>query len=150
MQTTIDEGTYTISFERKLAGTCEDVWAAWTRPDEIAEWWDPTGARLVACEVDLRVGGAFRFVNAGHAPPFTGTYRTVERPTRLVFDAVGALGTVTLDAAGAGTRMRVTIRCASKQHLEQLIALGVASNTDLTFDNLVAHVAGRVAQRSSH
>ena len=139
--TTIDQDTFTITFERELAASRDAVFDAWTRPEQLAEWWDPTGARLVACEINLRVGGAFRFVNDGHGPPFAGTYSVIERPARLVFEALGSLGTVTLEAAGRVTRMRVTIRCASKEHLEHFVKLGVASGTDRTLDNLVQYVA---------
>jgi uncharacterized protein YndB with AHSA1/START domain len=145
MQTQIDQETFTIAFERKLSASREEVFDAWTRPERIAEWWDPTGARLVACEVDLRPGSAFRFVNEGHSPPFTGTYSVIERPSRLVFDALGSVGTVTLEATGDTTRMRVTIRCASKEHLDHFVQMGVASNTDRTLDNLVRHVGQRQA-----
>jgi uncharacterized protein YndB with AHSA1/START domain len=139
MQTTINRETFTIAFERTLSASRAEVFDAWTRPERITEWWDPTGARLVACEVDLRPGGAFRFVNAGHSPPFTGTYAMIERPSRLVFEALGSVGTVTLEVAGDATRMHVTIRCASKEHLEHFIQLGVAADTERTLDNLVRY-----------
>ncbi len=141
MQTTIDQKTFTIAFERELPVSRAEVFDAWTKPEQIAEWWDPTGARLVTCEIDLRPGGAFRFVNDGHGPPFTGTYAVIERPSRLVFEAMGSVGTVTLEAAGSGTRMSVTIRCASKELLEQFVTMGVAPNTDRTLDNLVRYFA---------
>jgi len=137
MQTTIDHETFTIAFERKLPTSREEVFDAWTRPERVSEWWDPTGARLSSCEIELREGGSFRFVNTGHSPPFVGTYAVIERPARLVFEALGSVGTVALEKLGDGTRMRVTIRCASKEHLDQFVALGVATNTDRTFDNLV-------------
>ncbi len=140
MQTTIDQDTFTISFERKLAVPPAEVFDAWTKPEQIAEWWDPSGARLVTCEIDLRAGGAFRFVNDGHGPPFAGTYAVVERPTRLVFEAMGSVGTVTLETLGSGTRMSVTIRCASREHLEHFVEMGIALNTDRTLDNLVRYV----------
>ena len=141
MQTTIDQETFTIAFERELPVSRAEVFDAWTKPEQIAEWWDPTGARLVTCEIDLRLGGAFRFVNDGHGPPFTGTYAVIERPSRLVFEAMGSVGTVTLETAGRGTRMSVTIRCASKEQLEHLVKMGIAPNTDRTLDNLVRYLA---------
>ena len=142
MQATIDHETFTISFERKLPVSRAEVFDAWTKPEQIAEWWDPTGARLVTCEIDLRPGGAFRFVNDGHhGPPFAGTYAVIERPSRLVFEAMGSVGTVTLEAAGTGTRMSVTIRCASKEQLEHFVKMGVADGTDRTLDNLVRFVS---------
>ena len=141
MQTTIDQETFTIAFERKLPVSRAEVFDAWTKPEQIAEWWDPTGARLVTCEIDLRPGGAFRFVNDGHhGPPFAGTYAVIERPSRLVFEAMGSVGTVLLETEGNGTRMRVTIRCASKEHLEHFVKLGVAAGTDKTLDNLVRYL----------
>jgi uncharacterized protein YndB with AHSA1/START domain len=148
MQTTTDRETFTIAFERRLSASREEVFDAWTRPERIAQWWDPTGARLVACEIDLRPGGAFRFVNEGHGPPFAGTYTAIERPTRLVFEALGSVGTVTLEAMGDATRMRVTIRCASKEHFEHFVQLGVATNTDRTLDNLVRHLGAPVPQHA--
>jgi uncharacterized protein YndB with AHSA1/START domain len=140
MKTTIDQETFTIAFERKLPVSRADVFDAWTKPEQIAEWWDPTGARLVTCEIDLRPGGAFRFVNEGHGPPFAGTYSVIDRPSRLVFEAMGSVGTVTLEAVGATTRMSVTIRCASKEQLEHFATMGIVPNTDRTLDNLVKYV----------
>lgn len=147
MQTTIDQETFTIAFERELPVSRTEVFDAWTKREQIAEWWDPTGARLVTCEIDLRPGGAFRFVNDGHGPSFTGTYAVIERPARLVFEAMGSVGTVTLEAAGSGTRMSVTIRCASKEQLEHFVKMGIAPNTDRTLDNLVRYLG--VSQTAS-
>jgi uncharacterized protein YndB with AHSA1/START domain len=149
MQTTIDQQTFTIAFERTIPASREEVFEAWTHPEQVSEWWDPTGERLVACTIDLRPGGAFQFVNKGHGPPFAGTYVVVESPTRLVFEALGSEGTVLLEAEGSGTRMRVTIRCASKEQLEHFVQLGIAPNTDRTLDNLVRYVGGRVKSRAS-
>lgn len=142
MKTTIDRTTFTITFRRSFAAAREEVFDAWTDPERIKHWWDPTGTPLADCSVDLRPGGSFRFVAAsGHAPPFTGVYSEIERPARLVFDAMGALGTIRLEAEAGTTRMTVTIRCGSAEHLEQFVALGVDTGTDRTLDNLVEHVA---------
>jgi uncharacterized protein YndB with AHSA1/START domain len=141
-KTTIDHPTFTITFNRKLAASPEVVFDAWTTPSEISQWWDPDGIPLVDCSIDLRVGGAFRFVNRGHGPPFAGVYRVIERPSLLVFDAMGAVGTVRLESNGrGGSEMTVTIRCTGPEHLEQFVKLGVADGTERTLDNLVAHVS---------
>lgn len=140
--TTIDQTTHTIRFERHLDAAPDAVFDAWTTPATIATWWDPTGTPLAACAVDLRVGGAFAFTMASqHAPPFAGVYRTIERPGRIVFDALGAEGTVSLTGEAGGTRMVVLIRCASADHLAQFIARGVQAGTERTLDNLVARLA---------
>jgi uncharacterized protein YndB with AHSA1/START domain len=145
MKHSIDRATFTITFERSFAAPREDVFAAWTQPDQLAAWWDPTGTPLRKCTIDLRPGGAFEFVNRGHSPPFSGVYLVIEPPSLLVFDAMGAVGTVRLEGGGNQTSMTVTIRCASAEHLEQFVSLGVASGTDQTLDNLVAHVTKRAA-----
>lgn len=138
--THVDRARFSIVFHRTLAAAPEQVFDAWTRPEHVTCWWDPSGTRLAECTIDLRPGGAFSFVNEGHSPPFSGVYRSVERPTKLVFDALGALGTVVLERVGAETHMTVTIQCASADHFEQFLKLGVDANTGRTLDNLVAHV----------
>ena len=134
---TIERDALTFTFRRTLSATPDEVFDAWTRPELVARWWDPSGTPLAACSVDLRVGGAFRFDNDGHGPPFVGVYRVVERPGRLVFDANGAHGTVTIEPSGGRTELQVTIRCPSGEHFATFRAVGVGENTGRTLDNLV-------------
>ena len=133
-----------IVITRVVEAPIEQVFDAWTKPEEVAQWWDPTGTPLTSCEIDLRPGGSFTFVNAGHGAPFAGTYLVIARPAQLVFDAMGALGTVTLERVANETHMMVTIRCSSAEHLAMFVKIGVDVGTDRTFDNLVAYLATRV------
>ena len=140
-QTQIDERTFTITFERDFVSPREDVYDAWIDPEQMTLWWDPTGAPLASCTIDARPGGAFSFnPSSDHGPPFQGVYQLLERPAKIVFDALGAVGTVDLETRDAGTHMTVRIRCGSAEHLAQFIKLGVADGTARTLDNLVAHV----------
>ena len=66
-KTMIDQATFTITCQRTLPASREDVFAAWTTPDQLAQWWDPSGTPLSDCEIDLRPGGAFKFVNKDDA-----------------------------------------------------------------------------------
>lgn len=143
MSDTIDRRENTIHFERTLEAPPEEVFDAWTKPEEIALWWDPSGAPLVACTIDLKPNGRFRFETAAHAPPFEGTYKVIERPNRLEFEAMGATGIVMLRPDGKGTRMNVAIRCSSAEHLETFVKLGVQAGTSATLDNLVGLVRTR-------
>lgn len=136
----VDRETFTLTFQRSVPAPRERVFDAWTKPEEVTAWWDPTGTPLTACTIDLRPGGAFRFVNEGHGPPFEGVYRVVERPSKLVFDAMGAHGTVLIERRDAETLVTVTIRCASAEHFAMFLQLGVDQGTNQTLDNLVAHV----------
>lgn len=137
----LDRDRSTLCFRRRFRASCEDVFAAWTTPEEITAWWDPSGTPLVSCTVDLRVGGSFAFVNAGHGPPFVGTYLAIERPSKLVFDAMGAIGTIDLTQEGDTTVMVVSIKSPTRDHFEQFVKFGVHEGTAKTLDNLVARVA---------
>jgi uncharacterized protein YndB with AHSA1/START domain len=141
MSDTIDRPHRTISFERTLDATPEEVFDAWTEPAQVTRWWDPSGTPLVACTIDLRPGGGLRFVTAGHAPPFEGTYDVIDRPGRIEFTAMGAKGVVSLLAHGTGTRMTVSIASPSLEHFEMFLKLGVNVGTAATLDNLVGHMS---------
>jgi uncharacterized protein YndB with AHSA1/START domain len=138
---TVDRESFIIRFERLVDADPAEVFDAWTQPEQVTEWWDPDGERLVACSIDLRVGGSFSFVTRQHAQmPFIGVYREIAPPHLLVFEAMGATGRVLLDQAPGGTRMLVEIVCRSKEQFEQLSKMGVAEGTSRTLDNLVAYV----------
>lgn len=139
----IDRAERTIEFERTLHCPPEAAFDAWTDPAQVTAWWDPTGEPLVSCTIDLRLAGAFRFVTQGHAPPFEGTYRHLDRPRRLEFEALGAHGTVSFTPRGAQTHMRVTIRSPSVEHFETFLKLGVDQGTAKTMDNLEAFLRRR-------
>jgi uncharacterized protein YndB with AHSA1/START domain len=131
-----------IRLMRSLAVPPETVFAAWTRPEHVTCWWDPTGAPLTTCEIDLRPGGAFKFVTQSHSEaPFEGVYREISPPGLLVFSALGATGRVILQEEPQGTRLIVEIECASREHLEQFVKMGVADGTAQTLDNLVGYAS---------
>ncbi len=137
-----DRDTHTISLTRVLDAPCEQVFEAWTRPEHVTCWWDPTGEPLAKCEIDLRPGGAFSFVNQ-HSPgahPFAGVYREIAPPHHLVFEAMGAIGHVILDEADGKTRLTVRIECGSAERLEQYLKMGIDTGTATTLDNLAAYI----------
>lgn len=138
---TVEDGTHTIRFERLVAADRARVFEAWTDAEQVAEWWDPDGERLVACEIDLRVGGSFSFATRQHATmPFAGIYTDIAPPERLVFQAMGATGRVTLRDVSGSTRMTVEIVCQSAAQLKQFADMGVAVGTARTVDNLVIYL----------
>jgi uncharacterized protein YndB with AHSA1/START domain len=145
----IDRATHTIILARVLAAPCEQVFEAWTRPEHVACWWDPSGEPLAECQIDLRPGGAFRFVNR-HPPgahSFAGVYREIAPPRHLIFEAMGAIGRVILDEAGGKTRLTVRIECGSAERFEQYLKMNIDTGTARTLDNLAAHISA-MAQRT--
>jgi glutathione S-transferase len=66
----------------------EEVFRAWTDPDELRRWWGPGEFTCPEATVDLRPGGKYRLVMqppGGEAFVVAGTYREVEPPSRLVY-----------------------------------------------------------------
>ncbi len=147
---TVDRDANTIRLVREFGAPPLAIFDAWTQPEHVACWWDPAGERLAECDIDLRPGGSFKFVSQAHPEmPFTGVYRAIQPPERLEFDALGSRGRVALQRAGAGTRMVVEIGCASAEHLEQFLKMGVDVGTAQTLDNLVVYVGQRRAAVAS-
>src|SRR5437879_13654195 len=63
------------------------VFDAFSKPELLKRWFGPRGWSLVVCEVDLRVGGGFRFVLRGHdgtEMAMRGVYREIVPPARPV------------------------------------------------------------------
>ena len=99
------------------------VFQAWTDPTRATHWWGPQGYTTLLCEVDARVGGAFRVrlrSPKGSVHTKRGVYREVLAPERLVFtyawdDAEGRPGPqtiVTVRFAAEGARTRLTLHQA--------------------------------------
>ena len=140
-----------IVIERMFEAPREAVFDAWTDADRVARWWDPSGAPLAEASIDLRPGGAFRFVHgpggaASHA--FAGTYREIVRPALLVIatPAPGGgetVGTLRFEALGERTRLIMTMSSASAEARQQLLKYGIDQGTARTLDRL-AEVLSRV------
>ncbi len=133
-----------IVITRSFDAPKELVFEAWTKPEHVTHWWDPTRAPLERCEIDLRPGGAFRFQHRSHGGAgyvFSGTYREIAPPTRLVFTTPSpsggeTIGKVELSGSGEHTSLVVTMTCASKSDRDALLRVGVDAGTVQTLENL--------------
>jgi uncharacterized protein YndB with AHSA1/START domain len=77
-----------IVTERIFDAPRERVWAAFTDPELIPRWWGLRASTTVVDELDLRPGGAWRFVehnSDGTHAGFRGVYREISEPERLVY-----------------------------------------------------------------
>jgi uncharacterized protein YndB with AHSA1/START domain len=137
----IDRRSHTIRLVRNFAAPRSEIFEAWTKPEHVTCWWDAAGEPLTTCEIDLRPGGAFKFVAKGQPDmEFAGTYSEIVPPERLVFEALGATGRVLLQDIAGRTHMTVEIECRSAEQLEQYLKMGVDVGTSQTLDNLVGYV----------
>jgi uncharacterized protein YndB with AHSA1/START domain len=124
------------------------VFDAWTKPELLKRWLNgPDGWQLAVCEIDLKVGGAFRFEwhhREGKSMGFTGTYREIAKPRRLVFtenwfdDWTGGetLVTVALDEHQGKTTMTQTVLYSSRDARDGAIKTGMAKGAAQSYDAL--------------
>lgn len=109
-----------IVIERIVDAPPALVFQCWTDPKHLARWWGPSGFTNPVCEMDVRIGGAWRIVMRapdGTDYPCHGIYREIVPAERLVFtncatDAAGerlldGLTTVTFVEQGGKTKMTV-------------------------------------------
>ena len=128
------------------------VFEAMTKPEHVKRWWGCLGEgySVPVCEIDLRVGGRWRFVNRhpkGEAA-FHGEYREITPPTRLVFteifedfpDTVSVVSTDLIDEDGK-TRMIATVRYPSKEVRDMVVASGMSTGAGISYDRLEDLVA---------
>jgi uncharacterized protein YndB with AHSA1/START domain len=97
------------------------VWKAYTTPELIKRWWAGSNGTVTSAEVDLRVGGTWRYVMAasGDEPfevAFHGEFREIQAPDRLVNTEVyeGApegLGVITTTFTETDGRTTLTQLC---------------------------------------
>ncbi len=114
---------FTCFFRRRR----QTLFEAWTRPEHIRHWWGCDGARVTACEIDLRTGGSWKTIlqmSDGSAHLFHGVYREIVPGKRLVYseryempqlDNPEWLTTVTFEETAGGTQLTHTIRHSSRQ-----------------------------------
>lgn len=128
------------------------VFEAMTRPEHVTQWWGRLGDgySVPVCEIDLRVGGRWRFVNRhphGEAA-FHGEYREITPPSRCVFteifedfpDTVSVV-TAELTEEGGKTRLTATVRYPSPEVRDMVLATGMSTGAGISYDRLEDLVA---------
>ena len=123
------------------------VFEAWTKAEHVAHWWDPSGVPLAVCEIDLRPGGAFRWVNrapdGGEGYAFAGIYREIIPPEKLVFTAPDSRdrgATLVFTEEGRKTKLTITMECATRQERDAMLQMRVDAGTAQTLENLAAYL----------
>lgn len=85
------EGPLDLAIERLVDAPARLIWAAWTEPERLKQWWAPRPWQTVECEIDLRPGGVFRTLMRspeGDLQPLLGCYLAIEPERRLVWTNV--------------------------------------------------------------
>lgn len=126
-----------LTLERVFDAPRDVVWAAWTEPEQLKQWWCPRPWQTPYAEIDLRPGGVFHTVMrgpGGEEEVVRGCYLEVVPGERLVFtDALGPgyrpggkafiTAVITFSDADGGTRYHARVMhadAATRQKHEEM------------------------------
>jgi uncharacterized protein YndB with AHSA1/START domain len=125
------------------------VWKAYTTPELIKRWWSGEKGTVTSAEVDLRVGGKWRYVmtaNPGFEVAFRGEYREIVPDDRLVnteiFEGIpdpddhAGLVTVTLTEKDGRTFMEMLCEYRDKTDRDAVVESGMESGMQESMDAL--------------
>ena len=152
-------GDEQILITREFAAPRHLVYRACTTPELVRQWWGAQRGVVTSVEIDLRVGGRWRFVmlaNGGHEVAFHGEYREIVPNERTVSTEVyempgvpadqlpATVNTSTFVEAEGRTTLSVLIECPSREVRDAIIASGMEGGMNDSYDAL-EQVAGSLA-----
>jgi uncharacterized protein YndB with AHSA1/START domain len=122
------------------------VYRAWTTPELVKRWWSGGHGEVTIAEIDLRVGGMWRYVmiaNEGFEVGFHGEYREIVPDERIVSTEVyegmpegEALNTLTLAEEDGRTTMSILVQHSCKEHRDAHIDSGMEAGMQKSMDLL--------------
>ena len=122
------------------------VYRAWTRPELIKRWWCGERGEVTSVEVDLRVGGRWRYVmvaNDGFEVAFHGEYRELIPDERIVCTEVyegmpdgEALNTHTFEEKDGHTLLTLLVEHTCREHRDAHINSGMEGGMQEALDRL--------------
>jgi uncharacterized protein YndB with AHSA1/START domain len=125
------------------------VYKAWTTPELVKRWWSGQRGEVTHAEIDLRVGGKWRYVMVAHGEmevAFHGEYREIVPNERIVsteaFEGVpdpdgnATLNTLTLTEADGRTTLEVLVQAPSKDVRDAIIDSGMEGGMQEAMDAL--------------
>ena len=136
-----------ILISREFAAPPRLVWRAITEPELVRRWWPGKRGEMVSGEIDLRVGGRWRYLmtaGEGYEVGFHGEYRELVPGERLVTTEVFegmpdgyAVNTVTLTDLGDGrTRLDTLVQHQNPEHRDAHINSGMEGGMQEAYDLL--------------
>lgn len=134
-----------ILITRKFDAPAELIFEVWTTPEHVRNWWGWENDEMTVCEIDLRVGGTYRFVarHGDNEVAFRGVYQEIEPPHRLVatevyepFPDSESLNTLTLEENAGVTTMTILVAHASMEARDATIASGMERGLQHSLDRV--------------
>ena len=123
------------------------VYRAWTTPELVRRWWSANRGEMTVAEIDLRVGGRWRYVmvaEGGFEVGFHGEYREIVPNERIVSTEVyegmperaEALDTLTLTEVDGRTTLTILVQHTTKEHRDAHINSGMEGGLQDAMDLL--------------
>ena len=122
------------------------VYKAWTTPELVKRWWSANRGEVTVAEVDLRVGGTWRWVmvtNGGFEVAFHGEYRELIPNERIVSTEVyegmpdaEAVNTITFTEKDGRTTLTTLVQHQSQEHRDAHINYGMEGGMQEAMDHL--------------
>jgi uncharacterized protein YndB with AHSA1/START domain len=141
-----------ILVEREFAAPKHLVYKAWTTPELVKRWWNAKRGEVTLAEIDLRVGGKWRWVmiaDGGFEVGFHGEYLELVPNERIVSTEVyeglpedvsdedgATVNTVTLTEAGGRTTLTLLIQAGNKTSRDAIIDSGMEAGLQDALDLL--------------
>jgi uncharacterized protein YndB with AHSA1/START domain len=143
------QGDREILITRQFDAPIALVFKAVTTPELVKRWWGFETSQWLVCEIDLRVGGKWRYVTReanGFEVGFHGEYRQIAAPHRLVSteayegipnaDAAASLNTVTFVEQGGVTTMTTHILHVKPEHRDAHLASGMEGGMQVSMNRI--------------
>jgi uncharacterized protein YndB with AHSA1/START domain len=138
-----------IHVTREFAAPRHLVWRAFTEPELIARWWHANRGQITSTDVDLRVGGRWRWVMVtpdGYEVAFNGEYREIVPDEKLVYTEIfegvptdpadAALNTMTLTEIAGRTLMVAITELPSREARDAILETGMEAGMQDAYDLL--------------
>src|ERR687891_232965 len=137
-----------ILITREFDATRKLVYKAWTTPELVKRWWSAQRGEVTVAEIDLRVGGMWRYVmvaEGGFEVGFHGEYREIVPNERIVSTEVyegipdpgeGTLNTLTLTEVDGRTTLTILVQAPSKEVRDAIIESGMEAGLQDALDLL--------------
>ncbi|MBI2677181.1 MAG: SRPBCC family protein [Candidatus Koribacter versatilis] len=139
-----------IQMTRVFNAPREIVFQAWTDPKHVPHWLlGPEGWTMPVCEIDLRVGGKWRYVwrkADGTEMAMSGEYREVKPPQRVVSterwgpEWPETINTIALTEKDGKTTLSLTVHYPSKEARDSAFKTGMAGGVEVSFNRLDSYL----------
>jgi uncharacterized protein YndB with AHSA1/START domain len=129
------------------------VYEAWTTPELVKRWWSGERGEVTLAEIDLRVGGSWRYVMTGdgYEVGFHGEYQEIVPNERIVSTEVfegmpdaASINTLMLTETDGRTLLTILVQHSSKEHRDGHVNSGMEGGLQESLDALerVVHSLG--------